>query len=65
MAEQGTEFWRGLKPIAQVFRAGAVPEAYVHDAAPDDDRFYAPISETVGTRSFSVTGFGSSAAPVR
>ena len=46
----GGEFWRGLKPIAQVFRPGAVPEAYVSDAATEDERFYAPLSETVGTR---------------
>jgi 2,4'-dihydroxyacetophenone dioxygenase len=50
VAERGTEFWRGLKPIAQAFRPGVAPEAYVHDAATDDDRFYAPLSETVGTR---------------
>ena len=51
MAEAGgTEFWRDLKPIKQVFRPGAVPEAYVPDIATDDERYYAPLSETVGTR---------------
>ena len=51
MADVGNgEFWRDLKPIAQAFRPGAAPEAYVPDAATDDDRFYAPLSETVGSR---------------
>lgn len=36
------EFWRGLKPVAEVFRPGAAPEAYVHDAATLDERWYAP-----------------------
>jgi hypothetical protein len=49
MAE-GAEFWREFKPVAQVFRPGAMPEASVADAATDDDRYYAPLSETVGTR---------------
>jgi hypothetical protein len=43
----GGEFWRDLKPIEQVFRHGAAPEAYISQAATDDDRFYAPLSETV------------------
>ena len=46
----GEEFWRDLKPITQAFRPGAAPEAYVSQAATDDERFYAPLSETVGTR---------------
>ncbi len=50
MAEEGKEFWRDLKPIAQTFRPGAAPEAYIANAATDDDRFYAPLSETVSTR---------------
>ena len=41
----GGEFWRDLKPIAEVFRPGAQPEAYIADAATDDERFYAPLSE--------------------
>ena len=45
-----SEFWRELKPIEQKFRPGALPEAYVANAPTDDDRFYAPLSETVGTR---------------
>jgi 2,4'-dihydroxyacetophenone dioxygenase len=45
-----TEFWRTLKPIAQVFKPGALPEAYIGDAPTDDERYYAPLSETVGTR---------------
>src|SRR6059058_28967 len=45
-----SEFWRELKPIEQKFRPGALPEAYIADAPTEDDRFYAPLSETVGTR---------------
>jgi 2,4'-dihydroxyacetophenone dioxygenase len=44
------EFWRDLKPVAEVFRPGAVPEQYIHDAATYDERWYAPLSPTVGTR---------------
>ena len=51
MAETAnSEFWRELKPIEQKFRPGALPEAYIADAPTEDDRFYAPLSETVGTR---------------
>ena len=44
------EFWRDLAPIKQVFRPGSLPEAYVGNAPTDDERFYAPLSETVGSR---------------
>lgn len=44
------EFWRDLKPIPDAFKPGAAPEAYVPDAATGDDRYYAPLSATVGTR---------------
>ena len=51
MAETAnSEFWRELKPIEQKFRPGALPEAYIANAPTEDDRFYAPLSETVGTR---------------
>src|SRR5687768_512208 len=46
----GTEFWRDLKPIPNVFKAGALPEVYLAGAATDDDRYYVPLTETVGTR---------------
>src|SRR5262245_59069774 len=46
----GRRFWRDLKPLTQAFRPGALPEAYVSQAASHDERFYAPLSETVGTR---------------
>lgn len=38
-----SEFWRGLKPIEQKFRPGALPEAYIANAPTEDDRFYAPL----------------------
>jgi 2,4'-dihydroxyacetophenone dioxygenase len=44
------EFWRDLKPIEQVFRPGALPEAYIQNAPTDDERYYVPFSETVGSR---------------
>src|SRR5256885_14824624 len=50
MSEVGTEFWRNLKPISKVFRPGAAPELHLNDAPTDDDRFYVPLSETVGSR---------------
>ena len=45
-----TEFWRDLKPITTVFRPDAVPEAYIANAPTDDERYYVPLTETVGTR---------------
>ena len=44
------EFWRDLEPIEQVFRPGALPEAYIADAPTEDERYYVPFSETVGSR---------------
>lgn len=45
-----TEFWRDIKPIQSVFKADALPEAYIANAAVDDDRYYVPLSETVFSR---------------
>ena len=45
-----TEFWRDLEPITKVFQPDALPEAYIQNAPTDDDRYYAPITETVSTR---------------
>lgn len=44
------EFWRDIKPVASVFRPDALPEVYLADAACDDDRYYVPFTETVGSR---------------
>lgn len=46
----GGEFWRDLKPIANVFREGAKPEAYVQGAPFADERYFVPFSETVFSR---------------
>ena len=46
----GTEFWRDIKPITTVFKPEAVPEAYISNAPTDDERYYVPLTETVGTR---------------
>ena len=45
-----TEFWRNLKPITTVFKPEAVPEAYISNAPTNDERYYVPLSETVGSR---------------
>ncbi len=51
MAEAtGTEFWRDLKPIEKVFQKHSLPEMFTPDIATDDERYYVPLSETVGTR---------------
>lgn len=44
------EFWKELKPIAQVFKADALPEAYIGNAATEDERYYVPFTETVSSR---------------
>jgi 2,4'-dihydroxyacetophenone dioxygenase len=44
------EFWRDLKPIASVFKPGALPEVYVADAPTEDERYYVPFTETVSSR---------------
>ena len=48
--ETGTEFWRDLKPIEKVFQKHSLPEMFTADIATDDERYYVPLSETVGTR---------------
>lgn len=45
-----SEFWRDIKPITNVFRADSKPEVYLSKVATDDDRYYIPLSETVGSR---------------
>lgn len=51
MAEKPTtEFWKDIKPIANVFRDDALPEAYIANAATEDERYYVPFSETVSSR---------------
>jgi len=45
-----TEFWKDLKPIAQVFQPDALPEAYIANAPTDDERYYVPFTETVSSR---------------
>ena len=48
-----TEFWRDLKPITSVFKADARPEVYVADAPTEDERYYVPFTETVGSRQYT------------
>ena len=51
MPEPATaEFWRDLKPIEGVFKADAMPEAYIADAPTEDERWYVPFTDTVSSR---------------
>ncbi|QDC08482.1 hypothetical protein FHY55_04135 [Oceanicola sp. D3] len=46
MAEEPTtEFWRDLKPIANIFRPDAKPEAYLPDAAAAGDFIFESLGE--------------------
>lgn len=44
------EFWRDLKPIQEPMKPDALPEVYLPQVATDDDRYYVPFTETVGSR---------------
>jgi 2,4'-dihydroxyacetophenone dioxygenase len=46
----GAEFWRDSSQLSRPFVPAPHPEAYISNAPTDDERFYAPLSETVGTR---------------
>jgi 2,4'-dihydroxyacetophenone dioxygenase len=51
MADAPTpEFWRGIKPIANSFKPGVLPEVYMKDPANSDERYFVPVSETVWSR---------------
>jgi 2,4'-dihydroxyacetophenone dioxygenase len=45
-----SEFWKDLKPIANVFQPDALPEVYTANAPSDDERLYVPFTETVFSR---------------
>ena len=47
---KGSEFWRDLKPMTNVFREGAKPEMYLPKIAEGDERYWVPISDTVSSR---------------
>lgn len=46
----GTEFWSTLKPIANAFKPDTQPEVFHQFAPIEDDRYYVPLSDTVGSR---------------
>jgi 2,4'-dihydroxyacetophenone dioxygenase len=46
----GREFWRDIKPIENVFRKDAAPEIFLSDTLDDDERYFIPLSPTVGSR---------------
>jgi 2,4'-dihydroxyacetophenone dioxygenase len=45
-----TEFWKDMKAIEKVFQPDALPEVYVPKIASADDRYFAPITDTVSSR---------------
>jgi 2,4'-dihydroxyacetophenone dioxygenase len=49
MAEKA-EFWREIQPIENIFKPDALPEIYTSDAPTEDERYYVPLTDTVGTR---------------
>ncbi len=51
MAELATtEFWRDIKPLANVMQPHSLPEVFLPKVATDDDRYYVPFTETVSSR---------------
>ncbi|GAA4366095.1 hypothetical protein GCM10023088_12310 [Actinomadura verrucosospora] len=46
----GSEFWKNLRPIENSQKPDALPEVYLPKVATDDDRYYVPFTETVGSR---------------
>jgi 2,4'-dihydroxyacetophenone dioxygenase len=48
--QSGPEFWRGTPAIPDFLKPDALPEVHIGDAATEDMRYYAPLSETVFTR---------------
>jgi 2,4'-dihydroxyacetophenone dioxygenase len=51
MAETANrEFWRDIKPIPVAFKPYAQNEAYVAGVPLGDERYFAPLSDSVGTR---------------
>ena len=53
MPEKATvEFWRDIPAIekSKVFKPDALPEAYIHDAPTQDERYFVPITDTVSSR---------------
>lgn len=50
MTETRREFWQDLEPITNVFHPDAKPEAYIANAPTEDERFYVPFTDTVGSR---------------
>jgi 2,4'-dihydroxyacetophenone dioxygenase len=45
-----TEFWKDIKPIENVFKAGALPEMYRPNASGGDERYWVPFTETVSSK---------------
>ena len=45
-----TEFWRSLKPIANVFKPDALRDSYLAKVAEGDERYFVPITDTVSSK---------------
>jgi hypothetical protein len=41
-----TEFWKDLKPIANVFKPDALREHFIGNAPTEDKRYYVPFNPT-------------------
>jgi 2,4'-dihydroxyacetophenone dioxygenase len=50
VSEPGTEFWRELSPIRDALKPDAQPEVFHQFAPIDDERYYVPLTPTVGSR---------------
>lgn len=53
--QSGSEFWRGIPAISDPLKLDALPEIYTGNAATEDMRYYAPLSETVFTRPLMIS----------
>lgn len=45
-----SEFWRDIKPIDHVFKEYALPEVYRAKVIEGDERYFVPMSATVGSK---------------
>lgn len=44
------EFWKDMKPIAEVFKPDAGRDVYLSNVADADEKYFVPLSETVFSR---------------
>ena len=44
-----SEFWKDIKPIANVFKRDALPEVYTANVAYAEEKYFIPITDTVSS----------------